>query len=108
MQITKFTATLALGLGLGTAALAQDDTLDPGEIVGITCGDFMMADAAQQMEYAEAFMGMHADAEGADVELSADAAADVQTIDDDVQALAAACNENEEELLTEVELVAAE
>ena len=100
-NVSKITAVLALGLGLGTAAMAQDDEqVAPGEMTGITCGDFMMADAALQMEYANA-MGVMAEG---DVELSADAQQDVATTDEDVQAVAEACNGNEEQLLTDIEM----
>ncbi|GGL70238.1 HdeA/HdeB family chaperone [Wenxinia marina] len=105
-RMTKFFAATGLALTMGGMASAQEGVAEDGnvasmDLVGVTCMDFMEADAAAQMDYADAFGVMNA----ADVELSADAAADVDTIDDDVQAIAAACEGNEAIELLDLEVV---
>lgn len=103
-NVTKITAVLALGLGFGTAALAQDDAanLEPGEVTGVTCDDFFMADAAGQEELARA-LGVE---QAEEVELDSETSARVhESIDNSVRAVGLACNGNEEMLLTDVEVM---
>ncbi|GGL68215.1 HdeA/HdeB family chaperone [Wenxinia marina] len=105
-HVTKFAAAFGLALTLGGAAFAQQDdgNVEALDLVGVDCGDFLEAEASTQTDYAES-LGVDM---AAMVELPDDAIGDVDTINDNVRAIAAACEGHEEVELLDLETVVVE
>ena len=96
----KSLAAIAMTFGFAGSAFAQDAPMSIGDLLSVTCQDYLDADAATQNDYATILMSMP---EG---EVSADAenAGEVDTIANDVQAVAEYCAGNENANMTLIEV----